>query len=103
MSAEAGPLVRPDLERGQATQTLGRKDPGWLVICWDDPVNLMEFVTHVFMKVFGWARPKAERHMLQVHREGKSVLKQATMDRAEFYVHQLQAYGLHATMERAGE
>lgn len=103
MSTRAGPVALPDLKKGQATQTLERKDPGWLVICWNDPVNLMTFVTHVFMKVFGWPRPKAEFHMLQVHREGKSVLKHETMERAEFYVHQLQGYGLHATMERAPE
>ena len=99
---QAGPSVLPDLQKSQATKTLERKDPGWLVICWNDPVNLMDFVTHVFMKVFGWSKTKAERHMLQVHREGKSVLTWETMERAEFYVHQLQGYGLHATMERAG-
>ena len=101
-NTHAGTMVRPDLEQGQAAQTLDRKDPGWLVICWNDPVNLMEFVLHVFMRVFGWSKSKAEFHMLQVHHEGKSVLKQESLERAEFYVHQLQGYGLHATMEQAG-
>jgi len=103
MGTQAEPLVLPDLEKDQETKTRGKKDPGWLVICWDDPVNLMSFVTHVFMKVFGWSKSKAEFHMLQVHHEGKSVLKHESLERAEFYVHQLQGYGLQATMERAGE
>lgn len=71
-----------------------------MVVCWNDPVNYMEYVTHVFQVVFGWARPKAKFHMLQVHEQGKSVLARESMERAEAYVHQLQKYSLHATMER---
>jgi ATP-dependent Clp protease adaptor protein ClpS len=69
-------------------------------VCWNDPVNLMVYVTHVFQVVFGWPRQKAERHMLQVHNQGKSILTRESLERAEFYVHQLQKYGLHATLER---
>ena len=75
-------------------------DPGYLVICWDDPVNLMDYVTHVFQKVFGWPKAKAERHMLEVHQTGKSLLARETLEKAEHYVHQLQAFNLQATMER---
>ena len=92
------PLTIPD----QDTQT-GTKDalePGYLVICWNDPVNLMTYVTHVFQKVFGWNRQKAEFHMIQVHTLGKSVLTRASLEKAEFYVHQLQKFSLHATMEK---
>lgn len=60
----------------------------------------MEFVTHVFQKVFHWPRPKAEEHMLQVHNTGKSVLVRDSLEKAEHFVHQLQGYSLHATMER---
>jgi ATP-dependent Clp protease adaptor protein ClpS len=60
----------------------------------------MDYVTRVFRKVFGWPKAKAEEHMLQVHRNGKSVLVRESMERAEHYVHQLQRYNLHATMER---
>lgn len=86
---------------GQEEQTGSKSDlaPAWLVICWNDPVNLMTYVTHVFQVVFGWDRQKAEYHMLQVHRQGKSVLARTTMERAEHYVHQLQKYMLQATME----
>ena len=74
-------------------------EPGYLVICWNDPVNFMDYVTHVFQKVFGWNRQKAELHMLQVHEQGKSILARESMEKAEHYVHQLQRYTLHATME----
>jgi ATP-dependent Clp protease adaptor protein ClpS len=75
------------------------REPGYLVICWNDPVNLMVYVTHVFQVVFGWPRQKAEFHMLQVHEQGKSLLARESMEKAEHYVHQLQKYSLHATME----
>ena len=75
-------------------------EPGFLVVCWNDPVNLMEYVTHVFQKVFGWPRKKAEFHMLQVHEQGKSILARESLEKAEHYVHLLQKYHLHATMER---
>ncbi|MBI3878186.1 MAG: ATP-dependent Clp protease adapter ClpS [Verrucomicrobia bacterium] len=96
----AEPLVLPDI--GKEEKTSGKTDleRGWIVICWDDPVNLMDYVTHVFQVVFGWQKPKAEYHMLQVHNNGKSVLARTTMEEAEHYVHQLQKYSLHATMER---
>ena len=90
----------PDLEREEQTDSRDDLEPGYLVVCWNDPVNLMHYVTHVFMKVFGWSRKKAETHMLQVHEKGKSVLTRESLERAEFYVHQLQKYTLHATMER---
>ena len=75
--------------------------PAYYVICWNDPVNLMVFVTHVFMKIFGWERQKAEKHMLEVHEKGRSVLVREGAEKAEFYVHQLQSYKLQATMEPA--
>ena len=53
------------------------------------------------MKVFGWNRQKAEKHMLEVHEKGKSVLAREGAEKAEFYVHQLQGYKLQATMEPA--
>lgn len=90
------PVVRPRRD----PDPKDTQEPGWLVICWNDPVNLMTYVTHVFMRVFGWNKTKAERHMLQVHEQGRSVLLRDKMERAEFYVHRLHAYGLHASMEK---
>ncbi|MDX1951311.1 MAG: ATP-dependent Clp protease adapter ClpS [Verrucomicrobiota bacterium] len=97
MSQTAEPPVLPEIQE----KTIEQVDPGYLVICWDDPVNLMDYVTHVFQQVFGWPRQKAEEHMLQVHHQGKSVLIRESMEKAEHYVHQLQRYALHATMEKA--
>ena len=94
------PLILPDLEQDQQAEVRSDLEPGFLVICWDDPVNLMDYVTHVFQVVFGWPRTKAEHHMLQVHHQGRSVLTRESLERAEHYVHQLQKYGLQATMER---
>ncbi len=94
------PLVLPDVGSDEQSQAKDSLEPGYLVICWNDPVNLMVYVTHVFQVVFGWAKKKAETHMLEVHQKGKSVLTRESLERAEHYVHQLQRYGLHATMER---
>lgn len=100
MAETAEPLVLPEIEQDEQTKSKESLEPGYLVICWDDPVNLMDFVTHVFQAVFAWAKPKAEFHMLQVHNQGKSVLTRESLEKAEHFVHQLQKYSLHATMER---
>jgi ATP-dependent Clp protease adaptor protein ClpS len=94
------PLTIPDQELDEQTASKDALEPGYLVICWNDPVNLMSYVTRTFQKVFGWNRQKAEFHMLQVHNLGKSVLTRESLEKAEFYVHQLQKYSLHATMEK---
>jgi len=100
MAETTVPEVTPDIGREEQTGSKSDLEPGWLVICWNDPVNLMTYVTHVFQVVFGWNRQKAEFHMLQVHHQGKSVVARTTMEKAEHYTHQLQKYTLHATMER---
>ena len=92
--------VLPEIKREQKTRAQTDLEPAWLVMCWNDPVNLMTYVTHVFQTVFGWQREKAEFHMLQVHKQGKSLLARTTMEQAEHFVHELQNYTLHATMER---
>jgi ATP-dependent Clp protease adaptor protein ClpS len=101
MAETETPLVLPEIVREEGTRSKGKeeRDPGYLVICWDDPVNLMDYVTYVFQTIFGWPKAKAEHHMLQVHRTGRSVLTRESMEKAEHYVHQLQQYGLQATME----
>lgn len=100
MSNTTTPLVMPDIERDEESKSKSEKDPGYLVICWNDPVNFMDYVTHVFQSVFGWQKQKAQFHMQQVHHQGKSVLVRENLEKAEHYVHQLQKYSLHATMER---
>jgi ATP-dependent Clp protease adaptor protein ClpS len=72
----------------------------WQVVLHDDPVNYMAFVTLVLQKVFGYPKARAERHMLEVHRLGRSVVWTGEREKAEHYVHQLQSYHLTCTMER---
>ncbi len=96
----AMPETLPDIKKETRPDSTTSLEPGYLVICWDDPVNLMDYVTHVFQVVFGWHRQKAETHMLEVHETGRSVLLREGMEKAEFYVHQLHKYNLHATLER---
>jgi len=100
MPATVTPEVRPGTIQIEEEKPKSTLEPGYLVICWNDPVNYMDYVTHVFQIVFGWQRKKAEFHMLQVHEQGKSVLARESMEKAEHYVHLLQKYTLHATMER---
>jgi ATP-dependent Clp protease adaptor protein ClpS len=100
MPETTAPITVPDAEEDQQTKSREDLDRGYLVICWNDPVNLMDYVTHVFQMVFGWAKARAEKHMLEVHNAGKSLLVRETFEKAEHYVHQLHGYGLQATLER---
>ena len=73
----------------------------WNVVVHDDPVNLMGYVTWVFMKVFGYPEPVATKHMLEVHQQGRSVVWTGTRETAEFYTQQLQSHLLKTSMEKA--
>ena len=84
----------------QASRTAEELDLPWQVVVHNDPVNLMSYVTMVFQKVFGLTREKAERHMLEVHQQGRSILWSGMRERAELYVQQLHGYLLLATLER---
>jgi ATP-dependent Clp protease adaptor protein ClpS len=75
-------------------------DRPWIVIVWNDPVNLMTYVTYVFQKLFGYSKEKAEKLMLQVHNEGKAVVSDGTREKAEYDVSRLHAHGLWATMRQ---
>jgi ATP-dependent Clp protease adaptor protein ClpS len=86
-------VQEPDLEDVVVT------DRPWLVIVWNDPVNLMSYVVFVFQKLFGYTREKATRLMLQVHHDGKAVVTDGNREKAEADVARLHAHGLWATME----
>lgn len=73
----------------------------WNVVVHNDPVNLMSYVTRVFQKIFGYPYEKARHHMLEVHHKGRSIVWSGSRERAEFYVQQLHAALLLATLERA--
>jgi ATP-dependent Clp protease adaptor protein ClpS len=74
-------------------------DIPWIVIVWNDPVNLMDYVVYVFQKLFGYSRDKATHLMHQVHYEGKAVVASGTRERCENDVARLHSHGLWATME----
>jgi ATP-dependent Clp protease adaptor protein ClpS len=75
-------------------------DRPWIVIVWNDPINLMTYVTFVFQKLFGYSKEKAERLMMQVHVEGKAVVSSGTREKAEYDVARLHAHGLWATLRQ---
>jgi ATP-dependent Clp protease adaptor protein ClpS len=71
----------------------------WIVIVWNDPINLMSYVTYVFQKLFGYSRDKATKLMLDVHHKGKAVVASGPREKAELDVSRLHEHGLWATME----
>ena len=97
----AGPLTvgEPTIEK--ETRSQEEVDLPWQVVVHNDPINLMSYVTMVFQRVFGYPREKAERHMLEVHHKGRSILWSGMRERAELYVQQLHGYLLLATLEKA--
>jgi ATP-dependent Clp protease adaptor protein ClpS len=80
----------------EVEQPLGSDDPE----LWNDPINLMSYVTLVFQKLFGYSHEHATKLMLQVHNEGKSAVSTGNREKAELDVARLHAYGLWATMQQ---
>ncbi|HXM33198.1 MAG TPA: ATP-dependent Clp protease adapter ClpS [Chthoniobacterales bacterium] len=93
-SAVENPVIEKE------TRAAEEVDLPWQVVVHNDPVNLMSYVTMVFQKVFGFPREKAEKHMLEVHQQGRSILWSGMRERAELYVQQLHGHLLLATIER---
>jgi ATP-dependent Clp protease adaptor protein ClpS len=74
-------------------------DKPWIVIVWNDPINLMSYVTFVFQKLFGYSKEKATKLMLDVHHKGRAVVSSGPREKAELDVFRLHEHGLWATME----
>ena len=89
--------VEPDLTPDEITLV----DKPWVTIVWNDPVNLMSYVTYVFQKYFGYDKKKAEKLMLEVHNDGRSVVSTGSREEMERDVQAMHEYGLWATMEKA--
>lgn len=77
-----------------------RPDLPWLTIVWNDPINLMSYVTYVFQTVFGYSREKAEKLMLDVHHKGKAVVSSGAREEMERDAQTLHSYGLWATIQQ---
>ena len=94
MSAAPAEVKLPETDDDQAA------DRPWIVIVWNDPINLMSYVTFVFQKLFGYSRDKATKLMLDVHHKGRAVVSNGSREKAEFDVSRLHAHGLWATMQQ---
>ena len=95
----AGTATESETEKDTCTRTARP----WNVVVHDDPVTLMTYVTNAFMEVFGYAREKAHRLMMEVHTTGRSVVWTGDREQAEVYVHKLQARHLLTTLERVDD
>ena len=97
----AGPATAPvEVDKPSSGEDV-RPDRPWLVIVWNDPINLMSYVTYVFQKLFGYSREKATRLMLDVHHKGRAVVNSGPRERAELDVTRLHEHGLWATLEQS--
>ena len=73
----------------------------WVTIVWNDPVNLMSYVTFVFTTYFKYSKKKAEKLMLEVHHDGRSVVSTGSREEMERDVQAMHEYGLWATLQKA--
>ena len=92
--------VRPGTREEVDADAVDSADLPWVTIVWDDPVNLMTYVTYVFQKLFGYSEPQATKLMLQVHNEGKAVVSAGSREKMETDVTKLHAAGLWATLQQ---
>jgi ATP-dependent Clp protease adaptor protein ClpS len=101
-------MMAPGTESGTATDTRPEIEQGtdvraalpWVTLVWNDPINLMSYVTHVFQKLFGYDREKATKLMLDVHKRGRAVVSSGSREQMEHDVTRLHAYGLWATLQQ---
>lgn len=96
--SETEVLPHRDVEGDSAEHT--DIDRPWIVLVWNDPINLMSYVTFVLQKVFGYSKEKATALMLDVHHKGRAVVSSGTREHAEIDVYRLHEHGLWATMQR---
>lgn len=88
--------VDPDLFLDEVTDV----DKPWIVLVWNDPINLMSYVSFVFQKLFGFSKEKADSLMLDVHQKGRAVVSSGAREHAELDVFRLHEHGLWATMQQ---
>jgi ATP-dependent Clp protease adaptor protein ClpS len=96
----AAPTTSPVELDDPEVESVTDLDRPWLVIVWNDPINLMSYVTFVLQKLFGYSRTKAEKLMLDVHEKGRAIVSSGSQEKAELDVSRLHEHGLWATMEQ---
>lgn len=99
MSVER-PGARTSTSAAAGEQLLAERP--WQTVVWDDPVNLMSYVTYVFRTHFGFDKSRAEELMMQVHQQGSAVVAEGPRDTMELHVEAMHGYGLWATVRQAG-
>ena len=100
VSREFGALgMEFEILSGTDWRELTDEDRPWVVVVWNDPINLMTYVAYVFRKVFGYSEEKANKLMLDVHHKGRAAVSTGTRTEAERDVKRLHSHGLWATME----
>ncbi len=99
MSATATTTAPVEVDR-PSDEDIALPDVPWLVIVWNDPINLMSYVTYVFQKLFGYSYHKASKLMLDVHHKGKAIVSSGSREKAELDTYRLHAHGLWATMQQ---
>jgi ATP-dependent Clp protease adaptor protein ClpS len=92
--------VEVDPEVTEETRAVPVQDPMWVTVVWNDPVNLMSYVTYVFMTYFGYSKGKAEKLMQEVHNLGKAIVSSGGREQMEKDVAAMHGYGLWATVQR---
>lgn len=95
-STQSSPVIE---EINFPSEFLENENP-WKVIVWNDPINLMSYVTWVLQKLFGYSREKADKLMMEVHTTGKAVVSSGDREKAELDAYRLHEYGLWATIEQ---
>jgi len=96
-------MVKVDDKIEEAIKAIFNSEKPWITIVWDDPVNLMTYVTYVLMELFGYSREKAHELMMKVHTEGKAVVSTGSREEMEHDVARLHEFGLWATLQRGDQ
>ena len=96
-------MPKVDEKIDKEIKELFSSDKPWITIVWDDPVNLMSYVTYVLMELFGFTKEKAHELMMQVHTQGKAVVSSGSREEMEHDVARLHEYGLWATLQRGDQ
>lgn len=101
-TCEHGDMTSPaELQRAQLEPSeLGSEDTPWVTVVWNDPVNLMSYVTYVLQKTFGYSKDHATKLMLDVHNKGRAAVSSGSKEKVEGDVAKLHAAGLWATMQK---
>ena len=103
LSIALGPDIQESTQTGTVTSTdvLSAPDIPWNLVIWNDPVNLMSYVSYVFRSYFGYSEAKANKLMLEVHKKGRSIVAHGSKEQVEQHAVAMHGYGLWATVEKA--